>query len=48
VESGSKSNVQAIPAHRIALDKAKQSGNLKDVAAALKAMAEHKKASMEK
>jgi hypothetical protein len=48
VESGSKSNVQALPAHRIALDKAKQSGNLKDVAAALKAMAVAKKASMEK
>jgi hypothetical protein len=48
VESGSKSNVQAVPAHRAALEKAKQTGNLKDVAAALKAMAEHKKASMEK
>jgi hypothetical protein len=48
VEGGSKTNVQAVPAHRVALEKAKQSGNLKDVAAALKAMAEHKKASMEK
>ena len=48
VESGSKSNVQAIPAHRVALEKAKQTGNLKDVAAAMKAMAEHKRASMEK
>ena len=48
VESGTKSNVQALPAHRVALDKAKQTGNLKDVAAAMKAMAEHKRASMEK
>jgi len=48
VEGGSKANVQAIPAHRIALDKAKQTGNLKDVAAAMKAMAEHRKALMEK
>jgi hypothetical protein len=48
VEGGSKQNIQAIPAHRVALEKAKQTGNLKDVAAALKAMAEHKKASLEK
>jgi hypothetical protein len=48
VESGSRSNVQAVPAHRVALDKAKQTGNLKDVQAALKAMAEHKRAAMEK
>ena len=48
VESGSKSNVQALPAHRVALDKAKQTGNLKDIAVAMKAMAEAKKAAMEK
>jgi hypothetical protein len=48
VEGGSKSNVQAVPAHRIALDKAKKTGSLKDAAAALKALAEFKKASMEK
>jgi len=48
VEGGQKTNIQAIPAHRVALEKAKQSGNLKDVAAALKAMAEAKKATMEK
>ena len=48
VESGSKSNVQSVPAHKIALDKAKQTGNLKDIQAALKAMSEFKKASMEK
>jgi len=48
VESGQKSNVQALPAHRVALDKAKQSGNLKDVAAALNAMAKAKRAAMEK
>jgi hypothetical protein len=48
VEGGQKANVQAVPAHRIALEKAKQSGSLKDVQAALKAMAEHKRASMEK
>jgi len=48
VEGGGKQNVQAVPAHRVALDKAKQTGNLKDVAAALKAMAEAKRAAMEK
>lgn len=48
VEGGNKANVQAVPEHRVALEQAKKTGNLKDVAAALKAMAEHKKASMEK
>lgn len=47
VEGGTKTNVQAVPAHKIALEKAKQTGNLKDVAAALKAISEARKASKE-
>lgn len=47
VEGGNKQNVQAVPAHRVAYEKAKQTGNLKDIAAALKAMAEAKKAAKE-
>ena len=47
IEGGTKQNAQAVPAHRIALDKAKQTGNLKDIAAALKAISEARKASKE-
>lgn len=48
VESGSRTNVTATTPYRSALEKAKQTGNLKDVANALKLMADHKKALMEK
>jgi len=48
IEGGGKSNVQSVPEYRKAIDKAKQSGNLKDVARALSEMAKAKKAAMEK
>jgi len=48
VEGGGNANVQAVPEFRKAIDKAKQSGSLKDTAAALAAIAKAKRASMEK
>jgi len=46
VESGARQNVQAVPEFRKAIDKAKQSGSLKDVQAALAAMAKAKRDAM--
>jgi len=46
VESGARQNVQAVPEYRKAIDKAKQSGSLRDVQAALAAMAKAKRDAM--
>jgi len=46
VESGARQNVQAVPEFRKAIDKAKKSGSLKDVQAALAAMAKAKRDAM--
>jgi G3E family GTPase len=48
VEGGARQGVQAIPEYRKAIDKAKQSGSLRDTAEALKAIAKAKRESMEK
>lgn len=48
VESGARQNVQAVPEYRKAIEKAKQSGSIKDVQAALAAMAKAKRDAMEK
>jgi len=48
VEGGSKQNVQAVPPHRAAFEKAKQTGNLKDIAHYMKLEAEFRKAAKEK
>jgi len=48
VESGAKQNVQAVPEYRKAIEKAKQTGTLKDTAAALAAIARAKRESLEK
>jgi hypothetical protein len=48
VEGGGKSNSQPVPEFRKAIDKAKQSGTLKDTAAALEAIAKARRAEMEK
>ena len=44
VEGGARSNVQPVPEFRQAIDRAKQSGNVRDVAEALKAIAKAKTA----
>lgn len=48
VESGARQSVQAVPEYRKAIEKAKQSGSIKDVQAALAAMAKAKRDAMEK
>jgi len=48
VESGAKQNVQSVPEYRKAIDRAKQTGSLKDVQAALAAMAKAKRDALEK
>jgi len=45
VEGGQRSNVQPLPEYRQAIDRAKQSGSVRDVAEALKAIAKAKAAS---
>ena len=48
VESGARQNVQAVPEYRKAIDKAKQTGSIKDVSAALAAMAKEQRKALEK
>jgi hypothetical protein len=47
VEGGGKQNIQVVPEHRVAIDKLKQSGSLKDAVAALSAINKAKRASQE-
>ncbi len=48
VEGGARQNVQAVPEYRKAIEKAKQTGSIKDVQAALSAMAKARRNAMEK
>lgn len=48
VEGGNKQNVQAVPEYRKAIDRAKQTGSLRDTALAMAEIAKAKRASMEK